>query len=197
MVALTGGIGSGKSRVAALFAERGVPVLDTDVLARELVEPGQPALAAIVERFGEAVLDADGRLDRRRLRERVFADESARRDLEAILHPRIRETVRQRIRTLDAPYCLVVVPLLVETGGYDWVDRVLLVDAPATVRERRVIERDAVDAGQVRRIMAAQATDEARRARADDRIDNTGDLSALEERVNDLHDRYRALAASA
>jgi dephospho-CoA kinase len=193
-IGLTGGIGSGKSAVAERFAARGVPVIDTDVVAREVVAPGEPALAEIVAAFGPDVLDEQGRLDRRRLRERVFADAAARRQLESILHPRIRAAVQQRIEALSAPYCIIVVPLLIETG-FGPVDRVLVVDVDETQQIERTRQRDRVSAESVRRIMEAQASRSERLARADDVIDNNGGLEALDRQVEALHRRYLALAS--
>ncbi|HEX7045630.1 MAG TPA: dephospho-CoA kinase [Burkholderiales bacterium] len=196
-IGLTGGIGSGKSTVAELFARRGVPVVDTDVIAREVVAPGQPAIAEIERAFGREVLDAAGRLDRAALRRRVFDDPAARARLEAILHPRIRAEVERRLAALEAPYCLVVVPLLVETNFVDLIDRVLVVDADEALQIARTSTRDAVTPEAVERVMAAQASRAERLARADDVIRNDGTLSELEREVERLHARYLALAAAA
>ncbi|HXH04590.1 MAG TPA: dephospho-CoA kinase [Candidatus Competibacteraceae bacterium] len=198
VVGLTGGIGSGKSAVSDAFARLGVPVIDTDVLARELVEPGQPALGEIAATFGADCLGADGRLDRRRLRERVFADDQARRRLEAILHPRIRQAVQQRLVRLvqlQTPYCLLVIPLLVESGMTDLVQRVLVVDVPEELQVARVMQRDRVSAEQARAVLAAQAERAQRLAAADDVLDNSGSRAALEDAVRRLHQRYLQLAA--
>ena len=143
-VALTGGIASGKTTVADLFAALGVPLIDTDLIARHVVEPGQPALAEVVAAFGPGVLDADGRLDRRRMRERIFADPSARRHLEAILHPAIRDEMERQSRAAGGPYQVLVIPLLTEGGRHDHVDRVLLVDAPESLQLERLMARDRV-----------------------------------------------------
>lgn len=194
VVGLTGGIGSGKTAVSDRFARLGVPVVDTDRLARELVEPGQPALAEIVVAFGEDCLDAEGRLRRDHLREQVFANLVGRRRLEAILHPRIRALARERIAALTAPYGLVVIPLLIETGMMDLVDRVLVVDAPETEQIRRIQTRDGLDEAQARRMLAAQATREHRLALADDIMENRDDLVALDLQVAKLHQHYCALA---
>lgn len=196
-IGLTGGIGSGKSTVAQLFARRGVPVIDTDVIAREVVEPGQPAIAEIERAFGREVLDDAGRLDRAALRRRVFDDPAARARLEAILHPRIRAEVERRLAALEAPYCLVVVPLLVETNFVDLIDRVLVVDADEALQIARTSARDAVPPESVERVMAAQASRAERLARADDVIRNDGTLSDLEHEVERLHARYLAMAAGA
>ena len=196
VVGLTGGIGSGKTAVSDRFARYGVPIIDTDLLARELVEPGQPALTEIVTAFGLDCLDGAGRLDRARLRERVFADASGRRRLEAILHPQIRALSRQRLAQLTAPYSLLVIPLLAETGRTDWIDRVLVVDAPEAERLRRVMARDQTDEEQARRILAAQASREQRLALADEVVENSGDFAALDRQVSTLHQHYLTLACS-
>ncbi|MGB5064881.1 MAG: dephospho-CoA kinase [Candidatus Competibacter sp.] len=196
VIGLTGGIGSGKTAVSDRFARHGVPVIDTDLIARELVEPGQSALADIVAEFGSNCLDSDGRLHRARLRERVFADPAGRQRLEAILHPRIRTVVWERIAALTAiPYCLVVIPLLAETGMTDLVDRVLVVDAPEAEQIRRVMARDRIDAIQARAILAAQARRDARLALADDILENDGDFVELDRRVTALHRQYSMLDA--
>lgn len=196
VIGLTGGIGSGKTTVSDRFAQIGVPVVDTDQLARELVEPGRPALAEIVAHFGLNCLDDRGQLHRARLRERVFADPDGRRQLEAILHPRIRALMQERVAALAAPYCLVVIPLLAETGMTDWVDRILVVDAPETEQIRRVMARDQIDELQARRILAAQASRAQRLALADDVLENVGDLEQLDRQIAILHQRYLAFAAA-
>lgn len=196
IIGLTGGIGSGKTAVSDRFAHQGVPIIDTDRLARELVEPGQPALAEIVAAFGDDSLERDGRLHRAYLRLRVFADPAGRRRLEAILHPRIRALARERLARLTAPYGLLVIPLLAETGMTDLVDRVLVVDAPEVEQVRRVMARDGMDELQARRILAAQAERSQRLALADDIIENDGDLAALDQQVAALHQQYLALAAA-
>lgn len=192
VIAVTGGIASGKSTVCAAFESLGRTVIDADQLSRELVEPGQPALQEIISRFGQELLAADGRLDRRELRERVFADASARRDLEAILHPRIRELLRQRAESAPGPYALVAVPLLIETGAYAWVRRVLLVDVPEDVQRTRVMQRDAIDAAQASAILAAQADRRARWRVATDVIINDGSLADLARQAKRLDQRWSA-----
>ncbi len=192
-IGLTGGVASGKSSVAALFAAHGVPILDTDRIARELVAPGQPALEEIAARLGFDALNADGTLNRPWLRRRIFTDAAARRLLEAILHPRIRDEVRRRLEGLHAPYALIVIPLLVETGDYDeLLDRVLVVDAPEAAQLQRLRERDGIDEPLARAMLAAQASRAARLARADDVIDNSGAPAALADQVERLHRRYMA-----
>jgi dephospho-CoA kinase len=195
-VALTGGIASGKSTVADLFAGLGVPVIDTDLIAREVVEPGQPALAEVVAAFGPGVLGADGRLDRRRLREIIFDDAVARRRLEAILHPAIRAEMERQSRAAGGAYQLLVIPLLTEGGRRDHVDRVLLVDVPETVQVERLMRRDGVSREQAAASLGAQATRDARLAIADDVIENAGHAADLAAPVAKLHERYLQLAAA-
>lgn len=197
IIGLTGGVASGKSEVTRRFEVLGVHVADADVAAREVVEPGQPALAAIAERFGRAVLLADGTLDRRRLRERIFADADERRALEAITHPAIRARLEAQCRAAPGPYAIAAVPLLVEAGGraaYPWVDRILVVDAPVQVQHARLMRRDGVDETLASRMIAAQATREARTAIADDVIVNDGHPDHLDAMVAALDARYRELA---
>jgi dephospho-CoA kinase len=193
-VGLTGGAGSGKSTVTAELAALGVPVIDADRVAREVVEPGQPALGEIVAAFGNTVVGPDGRLDRRALRRQVFADDAARRRLEAILHPRIYAAMQAQVQRLDAPYCVLAVPLLVESGGLDHVDRVLVVDAPPALQVRRLCARDGIDETGARRMLQAQATREVRLAAAQDVIRNDADLAALHRQVLELHRSYLRLA---
>ena len=197
-VALTGGIASGKSTVANLFAAHGVPLIDTDLIARDVVEPGQPALAAVAQAFGSGVLDSDGRLDRRRLREIIFRDAAARTRLEAILHPAIRaEMERQSVAAAQAgPYQMLVIPLLAEGGRRDHVDRVLVVDTPETVQVERLMTRDAVTREQAEASLRAQAQRATRLGIADDVLANTGRIEDLREQVAALHERYVKLAAA-
>lgn len=193
-IGLTGGVGCGKSTVAQLFADLGMPVLDSDQIARELVEPGQPALAAIVTRFGKAVLTPDGRLDRAVLRGRIYADAEARRVLEAILHPLVYQELAERAAGLDAPYCLFVIPLLVETGRQAFVDRILLVDCPLEQQYERVRRRDGLSDAAIERIIRAQASREEKLACADDVIENVGSIEPLRRQVELLHRAYLGLA---
>ena len=193
-VGLTGGIASGKTRVAEFFAARGVPVIDSDQIAREIVAPGAPALAAIRERFGEGVMAADGNLDRRVLRAIVFTDPAARRDLEAITHPAIRARMAELNAQARGPYVINAIPLLTEGGGRRDLDRVLVVDCPEDLQIARVMARDQVDEAGARAVLAAQASRAARLAIADDVIVNDGDLGALEARVASLHERYLGLS---
>ncbi|WP_296895379.1 dephospho-CoA kinase [Thiobacillus sp.] len=196
-IGLTGGIGSGKSTVADQFAELGTPVIDTDAIARELTAPGGVALDAIHATFGESVMQADGSLDRAALRRRVFSDVDARRQLEAILHPRIRQIVAQTLAGLTAPYALIVIPLLVETGGYrDALNRVLVVDCPEDLQIARVMARSGLTLDEVKAILATQATRAARLAIADDVISNTASPEALGTQVAALHRHYLAFSTT-
>ena len=198
LVGLTGGIGSGKTTVADLFGALGVPLIDTDLIAHTLTAPGGAAMPAIRAAFGDGVVAADGRLDRTAMRERAFADPQARRLLESILHPMIRdETDRQVAAAASRPYAIVVIPLLVE-GGADAAkrrfDRILVVDVPVQTQLERVMRRSGLPREQVQAIIAVQATREARLAAADDVVDNAGDPAALPGRVRALHARYLDLA---
>lgn len=196
-VGLTGGIASGKSTVARLFAALGVPVIDTDELSREVVAPGSPLLPRIVARFGESVITADGTLDRAALRSVVFADPQARADLEALTHPAILDAMRTRTRHAGGPYQLLVIPLLVETGLRNEVDRVLVVDADEDLRVRRLQARDGATHAEARALLAAQVARDTRLAAADDVIVNDGDLHALRDQVETLHAKYVALSRQA
>ena len=195
-VGLTGGVAAGKSAVAACLAGLGAEVIDTDQIARKLTAPQGAALPAIIQAFGSDCIAPDGGLDRPAMRVRVFADPDLRRRLEAILHPMILARVRQRLTLSQAPYVVLVVPLLVEVWQdyRDLVDRVLVVDCDEALQVRRVMARDGVGEPLARAILAAQASRQARLALADDLLDNSADLEALARRVRDLHDRYLALA---
>lgn len=195
-VGLTGGIAAGKSAVTRRFEALGVPVHDADVAARVVVEPGSEGLAAIVEAFGSEALDPQGRLDRAAMRRRVFADVEARRRLEAIIHPRVREWLQQRALAETAPYCLLAIPLLAENiAHYRWLDRILVVDVPEAVQLERLVARDSIDRALAERMLTQQATRAERLALADDVIDNSGSEAALDAHVQVLHRRYLALAA--
>jgi dephospho-CoA kinase len=199
VVAITGGIASGKSEVSRLFVELGIAVADADVIARELVEPGQPALREIAARFGEDVMSSDGRLDRSALRRRIFDDESARRDLEAILHPRIRQALREACAAATGAYAIAVIPLLAEGGGrkaYPWLARILVVDASREAQTQRLLRRDGGSTEQAERAFAAQVSREARLAIADDVLENSGGIDALAPQVRALDALYRRLATA-
>jgi dephospho-CoA kinase len=193
-IGLTGGIASGKSTVANLFAELGATVIDTDVIAREVVAPGQPALEEIAATFGDEVLRPNGSLDRGALRTRVFASAEDRQRLEAITHPRIREETLRQANEAGGLYQLIVVPLLVQSALRESVDRVLVVDCPEETQVERLMARDADSEAQARRILAAQASRGERLAIADDVIANDGSLEDTRRQVAALHEIYRSLA---
>lgn len=197
IVALTGGIGSGKSTVANAFAALGVPLVDADVIAREVVQPGSPALDAIVQRFGPAMLSADGSLDRAALRARIFSDPAEKAWLNGLLHPLIQRQTEQKLRTARTPYVLWVVPLLIENNLQQRADRVLVVDVDRERQIARTLSRDGVSRAQVDNILAAQVSRQQRLACADDIIDNSGRPEEITDCVATLHQRYLALAASA
>lgn len=194
LIALTGGIASGKTAVAELFAKLGVAVLDTDQIARDVVEPGTPALAQLVSDFGPDILDQAGRLDRARMRDRVFADPSQRKKLESILHPAIRQELQRRSAAADGSYQVHVIPLLVESSQRGNYDRVLVVDCPEDEQLRRLASRDGSSPEQARSILAAQASREQRLSVADDVIVNTGTVDDLPPFVATLHRNYELLA---
>lgn len=192
VVGLTGGIGSGKTAAANLFSDLGVPVIDADELSRRVVRPGEPAFEEIVREFGAEVLTETGELDRRAVRERVFADPAKRSRLEAIIHPRVYAEMKRRLGALDDAYAIVVVPLLIESGGSDLVDRILVIDAPRELQVERVSRRDGTSAAAVEQILAAQLDRQARLAKADDIIKNGASETSLARQVSALHRRYLA-----
>jgi dephospho-CoA kinase len=194
-VGLTGGIASGKSTAAKFFGALGVPILDSDQVARDVVEPGQPPLERLVERFGRRILTADGHLDRPALRDIVFADPKARADLEALTHPAIGAAMEARSAAAGGPYQILVIPLLVEKNLAAHVDRVLVVDCDEELQIRRLRDRDGSTPEQVEAILRAQAPRAARLKAADDVIRNDTDMSAVRDQVAALHARYLDLAA--
>ena len=196
VVAITGGIGSGKTTVANQFAELGIEVVDADVIARKVVEPGTPALAAIAAHFGSEVIAPDGQLDRRRLRERVFTDPQAKDWLNALLHPLIRSEMQRQCAAARSPYCLLVVPLLVENRLTALANRVLVIDVDEATQIERTCRRDGVSREQAEAILAAQASRTERLAAADDVLDNqNGTPEAIKSRIFALHETYLAFAS--
>jgi dephospho-CoA kinase len=191
VVGLTGGIGSGKSAAADEFARLGAAVVDTDAIAHELTGPGGAAIAEVRRQFGSAYVDATGAMNRQRMRELVFADAEEKQRLEALLHPMIRAESARRVAAAKAPYVVLVVPLLVESPGYrERVGRVLVVDCPEALQIARVRQRSGLPEGQIRRIISSQLQREKRLAAADDVIDNSGTIAALQQRVQELHEAY-------
>lgn len=197
-IGLTGGIASGKSTVERRLVELGVPVIDADDSARAVVARGQPGLAAVIERFGAGVLTQDDELDRRALRNLIFQSPEKRRDLEAILHPLIRDHMEQQALAAVGPYLVLSIPLLVESGtARGRVDRILVVDADESQQVQRLMSRDSVSAEQARSILAAQANRADRLKAADDVLVNSGSVPELRQGVDRLHQRYLELAAAA
>lgn len=194
VIALTGGIGSGKSTVAERFAALGVPVIDADLLAREQVLPGTPGLQEIIRAFGPDMLSDSGELDRGRLRQRIFQDPSARKRLESILHPRIRAEMQQRVREVTTPYVVLVIPLLIESNQTDLADRILVVDTPEALQIERVRHRDRQTIEQVRAALRSQCSRAERLAAADDVLVNDDTLEQLHRQTDELHNRYMSLA---
>lgn len=197
-VGLTGGIGSGKSKAADFFSQLGAAVIDTDAIAHELTGPGGAAMGDIERAFGQEYLREDGSLDRARMRALVFSTPQSKRRLEAILHPLIRQVSLERVASARTPYSVLVVPLLFETGSYlDLLDRVLVIDCDEARQIARTMARSKLDEDEVRRIMSAQISREARLAAADDVIVNDADIATLKQRVAVLHRQYLHAAASA
>jgi dephospho-CoA kinase len=195
-IGLTGGIASGKSTVAGRFKELGIPVIDADQSSRWVVAQGQPGLEAVVARFGEGLLTADGELDRRALRQLIFADPLKRKDLEAILHPLIRADMERRVMQAAGPYLILEIPLLLEAGGArDGVDRILVVDADEAMQLERLMARDGESLEGARAILAAQTNRAARLKAADDVLMNSGTVPELRQAVDRLHQNYLRLAA--
>lgn len=194
IVGLTGGIGSGKSAVAALFINQGITVVDADIAARKVVEPGSPALAAIAEHFGEDLLQADGCLDRAALRAIVFDNENERLWLEQLLHPAIGQWISGQLANAQSPYAILESPLLLETSQHEMADRIIVVDVPQQLQIDRACSRDGNSPDQIKAIIAAQMSREARLEKADDVIDNSGELETLAGPVRALHQQYLELA---
>lgn len=194
VIGLTGGIGCGKTAVTDCFTSLGVPVIDADTVAREVVLPGQPALQAIAEKFGPEAITSEGSLNRNRLREHIFSDADAKRELEAILHPRIRAEMRRQLSEVEGSYAIFSIPLLLETGQDKTVDRILVVDCDPELQISRVTQRDDASESQTRAIIATQIDRKSRLTAADDIITNNGSLSELRPQVEALHQKYLNLA---
>ncbi len=194
VVALTGGIGSGKTTASRLFEQLTTPVIDADVIARLLVEPGMPALDEIKQQFGSSVEADDGTLNRARLREIIFNDSEKKQRLESILHPPVRQEMKRRISLLSAPYCIIAIPLLVEGGQLEIADRILVIDTPEALQLQRAMQRDHQSEAEIRAIISSQASRNARLAVADDIIHNDGSLEHLQQQVTALHQKYLSIA---
>ena len=196
VVALTGGIGSGKTTVSQLFEALGTPIVDTDIIARQLVAPGESALSKIVRQFGETILNPDGTLNRAQLRQTIFQNPDKKRLLESILHPLIRKEMMHQIAALTSPYCIVVIPLLVESGQMEFADRILVVDATEAAQLNRVSQRDNQAENEIAAIVASQASRDARLAVANDVIHNNSTLDELKQQVVTLHQKYLTITNS-
>jgi dephospho-CoA kinase len=194
-IGLTGGIASGKSVVADMFSARGIPVIDTDLISREVVEPGKPGLQAVIQEFGSKFLRADGTLDRPAMRKQIFSDPRSRICLEKILHPLIRNETIVQMKNAGGPYQIIAVPLLAETDFADFVDRILVIDCPMDLCRERLLARDAETEDSVARIFSTQASREERLRIANDVIVNDGSLQDTERAVEELHQRYLVMSA--
>ncbi|EMR7680096.1 dephospho-CoA kinase [Yersinia enterocolitica] len=197
IVALTGGIGSGKSTVANAFANLGVPLVDADIIARQMVEPGMPALMEIASRYGETILHTDGTLNRAALRKKIFSEPQEKAWLNSLLHPLIQQETQSQLANIDEPYVLWVVPLLVENGLHHRANRVLVVDVAPEIQLARTMARDGITRQQAEDILASQVSRQQRLACADDIIDNSGDPIVIAPQVTLLHQQYLKLAAAA
>ena len=194
ILGLTGGIGSGKSAASAYFRDQGIVVVDADIVAREVVEPGQPALLAIKQRYGSEALHDDGTLNRAWLRAKVFAEPDERKWLESQTHPRIRDSIIAQLKAATSPYAILESPLLFESGQSELVARTLVIDVPEEIQVERACSRDGNEEEQIRRIIAAQIPRSERLQRTDDAVDNSGNLEALYEQLAALHQSYLQLA---
>lgn len=191
IIGLTGGIGCGKSTVSKLFQDLGTPVIDADIIAHQIVEPGQPALQELRNTFGSSIFNTDGKLNRAELRLRVFSDPAKKQQLEAILHPRVYAEIDRAIQQLNHPYCIVCIPLLLETHMESKVDRILVIDCPVETQIERVQKRDGMSSEMIHRILANQVSRATRLARADDIIENTKSAEQLADQVKKFHNLYQ------
>ena len=193
-IGLTGGIGSGKSTVTQIFSDLKIPIIDADIIAHQLVEPGKPAIKAIAKQFGQQILTDQGTLNRKQLKEIIFSDPEQKKTLEQILHPLVFAEMESQIKQLSSPYCILSIPLLLETQMQDFVDRILVIDCPVEVQLERVKNRDQLNIETIKSIIASQVPREQRRQAADDIIINDADTQALAEQVKKLHNLYLSLA---
>lgn len=196
IIGLTGGAGSGKTTATNYFSELGIPIIDADVIARELVEPNKPAYHDIIKRFGKIIVKSDKTLNRQALRQLILANSTERLWLENLLHPLIRDEIKSQAKALTAPYCILSIPLLAESGAYEFIDRILLIDASEETQKQRLKTRDNMNDEKIKQMLAAQASREERLAIADDVILNDGDTEVLHNAVADYHQRYLTLASS-
>jgi dephospho-CoA kinase len=192
-IGLTGGIGSGKSTACEIFSEFGVPVIDADIIAHSLVEPGMPVFQAIINQFGEGIVTKDGSLDRKKLRDQIFTNETDRKKLENILHPAIYNEIAHETEGLLSKYCIIALPLLLETGASKIIDRILVIDAPRELQLSRASIRDNVSKSDIETIMHSQISADDRLAVADDIVNNDGDIDNLRKQICDLHRFYTSI----
>ncbi len=192
-IGLTGGIGSGKSAACEIFSELGVPVVDADNIAYSLVKPGMPAFKEITEMFGNEVISTDGTLDRKIIRDKVFANETDRKKLENILHPAVYEEIAVQVKNINSKYCIISIPLLLETDASKTVDRVLVIDAPRELQLERALNRDKTNKSDIDAIIDSQISRKDRLSAADDIVDNKGDIDNLRKRIRDLHEFYSSI----
>jgi len=189
-IGLTGGIGSGKSTVCKIFSEFGVPVIDADIIANSLVRPGMPALEEIAKTFGKELISNDGTLDRKKIRDQIFANETERKKLEDILHPAVYKEISVQVENINSKYCIVAIPLLLETDASKTVDRILVIDVPRELQSQRASNRDKTNKSDIDAIIDSQISRDDRLAAADDIINNEGDIESLHSQVSDLHEYY-------
>ena len=196
IVGLTGGIGSGKTTAGNIFARLGADIIDADEISRALVNAGSPCFDEIVLHYGKDIVDSDGNLDRAKLRELVFNDDQQKQWLENLLHPLIKQGIEQKIEISASEYIIVSVPLLLESGNYDFVDRILVIDVPEKTQLSRIMHRDGSSENLARQIMNTQVSRDERLRQADDILDNNNDLGSLEKQIENLHEKYLRLAAT-
>lgn len=194
IIGLTGGIGSGKSLTAELFREQGASIIDADQIARDIVKPGMPAYQAILKSFSKNILNNDQTLNRSQLRQLIFQDPSLKKKLESILHPLIRNNIKTAVSECKTPYCILVIPLLIENGRYNFIDRIAVIDCDELLQCQRASQRDQLPSAEIERIIGQQATRQQRLKAADDVIDNTGNQTQLQAQVSQLHEQYLRLA---
>ena len=192
-IGLTGGIGSGKSTACEIFSELGVPIIDADIVARKVVQAGMPALQLIKEKFGEDIITKDGLLDREKARDQIFTNEIDRKKLENILHPVIYERIIHETKNIDSSYCIISIPLLLETEALDIIDRVLIIDVSEELQLSRASVRDNASLNDIKRIIRTQMSRDNRLAAADDIINNEGDIENLRRQIHDLHEFYKSI----
>lgn len=192
-IGLTGGIGSGKSTACEIFSELGVPIIDADIVARKVVQAGMPALQLIKEKFGEDIITKDGLLDREKARDQIFTNEIDRKKLENILHPVIYERIVHETENIDSSYCIISIPLLLETEALDIIDRVLIIDVSEKLQLSRASVRDNASLNDIKRIIRTQMSRDNRLAAADDIINNEGDIENLRRQIHDLHEFYKSI----